>query len=331
MAASLDYYQANFGPYQFDYARIIEFPGYSYYAQAFAGTIPYSERLGFISDYSAPETLDHVSLVTAHELAHQYWAHQVIGADMQGAGMLSETLAQYSALVVAKKLYGEDDIRRSLQFQLDRYLESRGNGSIEEPLVRVEGQSYIHTRKGAVVMYLLQKRLGEDAVNRALRKLLEQYKFKGAPYPRSLDFIAALRAEATTAEQQALITDLFERITIYDLKVTQPTAVRRPDGKWDVTVPVEAKKFYADGKGAETETPLAEGIEVGLFTAEPGRGAFHKSNVILMERQPIRSGRQVLKFTTNRRPTYAGVDPYNFYIDRNSADNVLPVTSGSGR
>jgi ABC-2 type transport system permease protein len=112
---------------------------------------------------------------------------------------------------------------------------------------------------------------------------------------------------------------------IIDLKVTQPTAVRRPDGKWDVTVPVEAKKFYADEKGTETETPLAERIEIGLFTAEPGRDAFDESNVVMMERHPIRSGRQVLRFVTDKKPTYAGVDPYNFYIDRNSADNVLAV------
>jgi aminopeptidase N len=38
--------------------------------------------------------------VTAHEFGHQYWAHQVIGAEMQGATVLSETLAQYSALMV---------------------------------------------------------------------------------------------------------------------------------------------------------------------------------------------------------------------------------------
>lgn len=45
-----------------------------------------------------------------------------------------------------------------------------------------------------------------------------------------------------------------------------------------------------------------------------------------MERHPIRSGRQVLHFVTGRKPTYAGVDPYNFYIDRSSEDNVLPVS-----
>lgn len=169
---------------------------------------------------------------------------------------------------------------------------------------------------------------GEDQmrrVNRALRNMLARYKFKGAPYPRTLEFIAALRAEAKTDEDQALITDLFEHVTLYDLQVTQPNAVRRPDGKWDVTVPVEAKKFYVAGKAVETETPLHERIEIGLFTSEPGRLVFDKSHVILMERHPIRSGKQVLTFVTNTKPLFAGVDPYSFYIDRDSEDNVMGV------
>jgi aminopeptidase N len=288
---------------------------------------PYSEAIGFAADNSDPDSIDYVSYVTAHELGHQYWAHQVIGAEMQGATVLSETLAQYSALMVMKHVYGEDKIRRFLQFELDNYLRNRGREGIEElPLARVENQPYIHYRKGSLVMYLLQERLGEAAVNRALRGLLARYRFHGAPYPRSLDLIQLLRQEATTAEQQALITDLFERITVFDLKVDQPTATERPDGRWDVTVTVDAHKYYADSRGNEREAPLADRIEIGLFTALPGRGAFDRSNVVLMERRPIRGGRQVLRFVTNRRPTHAGVDPYNFYIDRNSDDNVAPVT-----
>jgi len=327
LTAALDYYQAKFGPYQFDQVRIIEFPGYSTYAQAFANTIPYSENFGFAGDFRDPDKIDYATYVTAHELAHQYWGHQIAGAEMQGGTLLVETLSQYSALMVMKKLYGEDAIRRFLKYELDDYLRNRVNEKVEElPLGRVENQQYIHYRKGSLAMYLLQERLGEDAVTRALRTVLEKYKFKGAPYPRSLDVIQALRAEARTPEDQALITDLFERISIYDLKVADPTAVKRADGKWEVTVPVEAKKFYAGGKGEETETRLAERIEIGLFTAEPGRGAFDKKDVIRMERQPIRSGRQVLKFVTDKKPTHVGVDPYNFYIDRDSDDNVAAVT-----
>jgi ABC-2 type transport system permease protein len=132
-----------------------------------------------------------------------------------------------------------------------------------------------------------------------------------ARYPSTLELIAALRAEAKTDEDQALITDLFERVTLYDLKLDAPTATQRVDGGWDVTVPVAAKKFYVTGEGVETETPLADRIEVGL-TAQPGSDAFQQSDVIMMERQPIRSGIQVLKFVTEKRPAFAGVDPYNF-------------------
>jgi ABC-2 type transport system permease protein len=326
LQTGLDYFNAAFGPYQFDQARIIEFPAYATFAQAFANTMPYSEAIGFAADVTDPDEIDYVSYVTAHELGHQWWAHQMIGADMQGGTMLSETLAQYSALMVMKRLYGEDKIRRFLKFELDRYLRERGGEVVEElPLARVENQPYIHYRKGSLAMYLLQDRLGEAAVNRALRSVLEKYKFKGAPYPRSIELIQAFRREAKSPEDQALITDLFERITLYDLKVAEPKAVRRSDGRWDVTVTVEAKKFYADGQGTEKEAAFADRMALGLFTAQPGDGAFDRKNVLLMERRPVKSGKQVFRFVTARKPSHAGVDPYNFYIDRNSDDNVGPV------
>jgi ABC-2 type transport system permease protein len=270
--------------------------------------------------------------MTVHEFAHQWWPGQMAGAEMEGYTVFVETLAQYSAHMVMKQVHGEDQIRRYLQYELDRYLSGRAWESSEPPLARVlGGQSYISYRKGSLVLYLLTKRLGEDGVNRALRNMLARYKFKGAPYPRTVELIAALRAEANTPEDQALITDLFERVTLYDLKVAAPTATQRADGRWDVTLPVEAKKFYASAQGVETETPLAERIEVGLFTAEPGSNAFDDADVILMERQPIRSGTQVLKFVTAKKPTFAGVDPYNYYIDRDSGDNVAAVALAGGK
>lgn len=325
MQASLDYYTRAFSPYQFRQARIIEFPGYASFAQAFANTMPYSEGIGFIADFSDPTKIDYVTYITAHEMGHQWWAHQVVGSDQQGMTVLSETLAQYSALMVMEKMYGRDDIRRFLKFELDNYLRSRGTERLEElPLIRVENQGYIHYQKGGLIMYLLRDQIGEDAVNRALRRVIAQYAFKGAPYPRSLDLLAALRAEAP-ADKQALITDLFEKITLYDVKTTGATATRRSDGRWDVTVTVDARKLYADGKGEETDAPLNESFDVGLFSAEPGKGRFDEDDVLLFERRQIRTGVQTLRFITARKPAFAGVDPYNKWIDRNSDDNVRAV------
>jgi aminopeptidase N len=325
LAATVDYSAAAFSPYQFRQARIVEFPDYASFAQSYPNTFAWSEGLGFIADLSDPEKIDYVTYIGAHEFAHQWWAHQVVGADQQGMTSLSESLAQYTALMVMEKLYGPDQIRRFLKYELDGYLRARGTERLEElPLMRVENQQYIHYQKGGLVMYLLRDQIGEAAVNRALRRVVQQYAFKSAPYPRSTDLVAALRAEAP-ADKQALITDLFARITLYDVKTTGTTARRRPDGRWDVSVTVDARKLYADGQGVETEAPLNEEFDIGLFSAEPGKSAFDRSDVIAMERRPLRSGVQTFRFVTTKKPAFAGVDPYNRWIDRNSDDNLKAV------
>ncbi len=328
MQRSLAYYRANFGPYQFDYARILEFPGYASYAQAFAGTIPYSERIGFVADTRDPDKIDYVSYVTAHELGHQYWGHQLVGADMQGGSMLVETMAQYSALMVMKHQYGEDKIRRFLKYELDSYLRSRGGDVVEEvPLDRVENQGYIHYRKGSLVMYLLQDRLGEARVNAMLRGLLARYRFKGKPYPRSLDLVAGFLSLARTPAERQLVLDLLDRITVYDLKTTSAVTRKLPDGRFETVLTIDAAKFYANGTGVEKASPLADTIDVGVFDQRPGFGSFAAHDVIAKVRRPIVSGVQTIRIVTQKEPAFAGIDPYNMYVDRNGDDNVVAVTS----
>ena len=325
MKRSLDYDQANFSPYQFRQLRYIEFPAYGNFAQSFANTIPWSENLGFVSKYDDPTKIDMVTYVGAHEIAHQWWAHQLIGADQQGGAALAETLAQYSALMVMKKTYGEPMIRKFLKYELDRYLRARGGEVIEElPLRQVEDQPYIYYNKGSLVMYRLAEEIGEDNVNAALREMLAAYAFKGPPYPTTLELVDALRRHAP-AEKQALITDLFEKITLYDLKTTLATAKKRPDGRFDVTLTVTAKKLYAQGRGQEAEAPMSEPMDIGLFTLEPGKKGFGADKVVAFERRTIRSGTQTLSFVTSVAPKAAGVDPYNMVIDRNGDDNTTKV------
>jgi aminopeptidase N len=328
LKVGLDYDQANFSPYQFHQARVLEFPAFQgAFAQSFANTIPYSEDIGFIYDARDAAKIDMVTYVTAHELGHQWWAHQVIGANMQGATMLDETLAQYSALMAMETLYGRDQIRKFLKYELDSYLRSRGGEAIEEePLDRVEDQAYIHYRKGSLVMYRLKDVIGEDAVNRALRTFLKTYAFKGAPYPRSIDLIALFRQEAGPDPiKQQLITDLFDKITVYDLRTVKAVSKTRGDGKFDVTLTISAKKHYADSKGKETDAPMNEPVDIGLFAKEPGKTGFTAKDVILLQRMPIKSGKAVLTFTTDRAPSFAGIDPYNTMIDRNSDENIAKV------
>jgi hypothetical protein len=60
---SLAYHGAHFGPYRHKQARIIEFPRYQTFAQAFPGTMPYSEAIGFIADLSDTADIDMVFLI----------------------------------------------------------------------------------------------------------------------------------------------------------------------------------------------------------------------------------------------------------------------------
>lgn len=327
MKRSLDYFTTHFSPFQFKQLRILEFPAYATFAQSFANTIPYSEGIGFIARYDDPENIDLVTYVTAHEVGHQWWAHQVMSGEMQGMTLLVETLAQYSALMVMERLYGPDQIRKFLRYELDNYLRRRGGELIEElPLDRVEDQQYIHYQKGSLAMYLLKDVIGEETVNRALQGLLGEFAFKAAPYPTSKDLLRHVR-NAAGPEHQQLITDLFQKITLYDVKVTGARKQARADGMWDVALEVDARKVYADGQGRETDATLDEAFDVGLFTAEPGKKEFDQSDVIVFERRPIHSGAQTLRFVTTREPSFGGVDPYNKRVDRNSEDNVSAVES----
>ncbi|MBL8302677.1 MAG: hypothetical protein JNM26_07890, partial [Ideonella sp.] len=271
MKASLALFGQAFSPYQFRQARVIEFPSYADFAQSFANTIPYSENIGFLTRLGPADKIDVVTYVTAHEIAHQWWAHQLVPSHQQGATMLVESFAQYSALLVMEQMYGRDQMRRFLKYELDRYLRRRGGEVLEElPLARVENQPHIHYQKGSLAMYWLREVVGTDKVNRALAALLKQYAFKAAPYPNTLDFLTLLRA-AAGPEHDALITDLFEKITLLDVKATNAKAAQRADGRWDVSFEIEAKKLYADGLGKETEAPLDEPFDLGAFVVEPGR------------------------------------------------------------
>jgi len=325
MRKSLDYYTRNFGRYAHKEARIIEFPRVERFAQAFPGTMPYSEAIGFIADLHNPDDIDSVFYVVAHEMGHQWWAHQVIGANMEGATLLSETMAQYSALMVMEKEYGRDIERKFLKYEMDRYLSSRGRERLKErPLLTVESnQGYVHYRKGSVAMYYLKEMIGEEAVNRALRKLVRQYGYAPPPYPTSWALVDALREE-TPPQYQYLLKDLFEDMTLFSNRTLEATAHKRPDGKYDVTIDIETRKFKADARGNETEVPVDDWIDIGAF-AKPEKGRKY-GRTLYRERLHLARTRSTHTFTVDELPDKAGVDPFLLLVDRIPDDNMKTVS-----
>lgn len=323
MKDALAYCTEAFGPYQHRQARILEFPRYQTFAQSFPNTIPYSEGVGFIARVrdDDPDDVDYPYYVTAHEIAHQWWAHQVVGANVRGATMTSESMAQYTALMVMKRKYGAERMRRFLKFELDGYLRGRVLERKKElPLAQNENQMYIHYQKGSLAMYALADFIGEERVNRALRAVVEKWRFKGPPYATAKDLVDAFRDE-TPPEYLYLLDDLFETITLYDNRVV--TGAMRPnvDGTWDVSLKVLAKKVRSDDKGVQTELEFEDFIDVGAL--DENGASLH------VEKRKIKKGESTVQFTTTTKtkPAKVGIDPLNKLIDRDSDDNVTTPAS----
>lgn len=326
---SIDYFTRNFSPYQYRQMRILEFPSFAgNFAVSFPNTVPWSEGLGFIARVEEESDIDYVFYVGAHEVAHQWWGHQVSSANVQGQTMLVETLAQYSALMVMEEEYGPHLMRRFLKYELDNYLTNRGNeAKAEMPLYRVENQQYIHYRKGSIVMYALKDYLGGERVNQALAQFVSRYAYRHDPYPTSRDLLAEFKAVARDDQELALIEDLFERITLWDLRVTEATVSEREDGLFQVAMTIDADKLVADGEGRERSVGLNMPIDIGIFGASPESDEFGEEQVIQLEKQWVQSGQSTLHFTVAQRPTHVGIDPYNKLIDRNAEDNLKAISN----
>jgi hypothetical protein len=316
----LDYYEKNFSKYQFDQFRVLEFPRYRQFAQSFPNTVPYSEDIGFIERMKKPDDIDLLYFVTAHELAHQWWGHQLIGSQTQGSNMMSESLAEYSALTVMSKKYGEDMLRKDLRYELDRYLRGRaGETRHEPPLVLVQREPYVWYQKGALVMFALADYIGEDKVNLALRKFLEKNRYATGPFPDTRGFVAALRAE-TPPELQYVITDMFESIVLYENRAVSATYVETPDKKYKVTLNASSQKKKSDGSGNETPMTIHDLIDVGVFS-----GTKEHLKRLNLHKEWITEETGTFEFVVDEKPTFAGIDPYNKLIDRDPADNLIEV------
>ncbi|WP_375436569.1 ABC transporter permease/M1 family aminopeptidase [uncultured Hymenobacter sp.] len=319
----LTYFTKHFGPYQHRQVRIVEFPGYQTFAQSFPTTIPYSENVGFIAriDTTNPADVDYPYYVTAHEVAHQWWGHQVIGADVQGAMLMSETLSTYAALMVMKKHYGETRMRTFLRYELDLYLRGRaGEKAKEQPLYRAENQQYLHYRKGAVVMYALQDYVGEAKVNQALAAYLQEVKFQQPPYTTSPELLRHLR-QVTPDSLQYLVTDMFEHITLYDNRVDSASYKKLPDGKYCVTLNVSSKKVYADSLGNERPAPMNDWIDIMVLTESKGNERL-RDEPVYRRKIRLKAGPTKLVLMVAEKPAQVGIDPFNELIDRDPDDNV---------
>jgi aminopeptidase N len=314
---------ASFGAYPHRELRIAEVPerfrNFSGFAEP--GVVFLGERRGFLIDTRDPARLDLVYRRVAHEVAHQWWGYSLVPAAVPGATTLTESLTKYSELKMLENHYGREEVRRSLEYELDLYLSGRTTETgTEPPLSRAEQQSYLYYRKGALVLHGLGKVLGPSATDAALRSLLRKH---GGPGGRATadDLTAELKA-ASPPPFHDLIDQWMNEVVLYDVAVVSAEARPSPAGseEYEVTLTVDAAKRRVRGAVME-ELPLSEPFLVMVFSPAGDT----EPRPLHTARHLLRQGRQTVVVRVHGTPGSAVVDPYLTRIDSNQTDNQRAV------
>ncbi|MCB9340494.1 MAG: hypothetical protein H6577_20410 [Lewinellaceae bacterium] len=323
----LDYFYKNFGPYQFRQVRILEFPRYAVFAQSFPNTIPYSEDFGWFADFSDPNDYDYAYYVTAHELSHQWWGHQVSPNMTRGANLVSESLAEYSALMIAQHKYGSDNLQRFLKYDLDRYLRGRATESKKENVFINCNRSYQWYQKGSLILYALQDYIGEKELNGAIHAFRDSFALKeNPPYAGSYDLYDFIKT-AVPDSLQYFLEDSWLKLALYENRIFTATSKDLGNGQYEVTMKVKVLKKYADEKGNEANADNTNDyIDIGVFAedekAPDGRTL---SKPLYLKKHKLTNGEHTITVTVSGKPVKAGIDPYNKLIDRIPEDNRVNV------
>jgi ABC-2 type transport system permease protein len=316
--ASLDYYTEQFGPYPYRHLTLVERPGVGGMS-APSSLIIFQEGFSLFRLEGDSRVPHSPFAVVAHEVAHQWWGSHLTPARVEGTPLLSESLAEYSALQVVKKTYGPEHLRRYLALLRARYGD-RGKRA-DVPLLRASDHFHQYT-KGPLAMFAVSEYIGEDRVNRALRRLLDAHGSGARPLLTTLDLYRELHA-VTPDSLQYLLHDLFQANTFWELETVAATAVQTGGGAWQVTLDVRARKTTIDKAGVETEVPMNDWVEVAVFA--PFEESEASGRPLYLQKHRIRSGEQTIRVMVPREPARAGIDPHHLLIDLESDDNVERV------
>jgi ABC-2 type transport system permease protein len=317
--ASLDYYTRMLGPYPHRQVRFVEHPGNSVVLHAAPVNVSYDERFSLLNPDKDPRGLDLPFAVVAHEMAHQWWGNTVTAARAEGAALLSETLAWYSAMGVVEQALGRDHLPRLLRMMREVYLipDTRAN----VPLLRA-ADPFLGYRKGPFAMYALREYVGREPIDAALRRYFEQHAAGALPLPTSLDLYRELQA-VTPESLRPLLADLFERNTFWELATERATAKQLEGGAWQVVLNVGARKVVVGQEGGEKDLSMDDPVEVGVFAgAEDGA----LGEVLYLQRHRVQTGENRIVVTVPRQPARAGIDPRRLLIDVGGDDNVREIS-----
>ncbi len=316
--SSLAFFSKNFSPYPHRQIRLVEYAGNGVGLNGNPVTMSYSEGFSFFTPEKDLRGLDFPFAVIAHEVAHQWWGNELRPAYAEGAPLLTESLAWYSAIVVFQETFGKEKLGSLLRVMRQEYLTPRSAADV--PLLRSTDKFNTY-RKGSFAMYTLKEYVGEKKVNTALKNLLEKFNSPEPPLPVSLDLYSELQT-VTPDSLQYLLRDLFERNTFWELEAKNARVEAFGKGIWNVNFDLITRKVAIDENGVETAIPMNDYIDIGIYANSPEG---HIGEEIYLKRHKLKTGKHTITIQVSKEPDLAGIDPDLLLIDSDVYDNFVEI------
>jgi aminopeptidase N len=202
----------------------------------------------------------------AHEIAHQWWG-QAVGWRNYHEQWISEGFSQYFAALYAQHQKG-DDVFVSMLRQLRKWsldTSDQGPVSLGYRLGHIRGESRIFRalvyNKGAAVLHMLRRLIGDDEFFRGLRRFYRDSRFRKVGTD---DLQAAMERESGKPLER------FFQQWIYGATIPRVKVAYRVEGAEVVLrieqvgevfdLPVTVSLQYADRKPVEVLMPVTEQV-----------------------------------------------------------------------
>ncbi|WP_157498621.1 M1 family aminopeptidase [Flavobacterium sp. F52] len=313
---TLDYCQNNFGKYPYKTIRYAEVSAFAdgFAATSYPSTVFMKENFGFYSNLNNRDKEDVINQLTAHELSHEWWGNAQISPEQkEGSWILTETLAQYTELMLYEKEHGLEKALETLKIHLDLYLSSRSY-ELETPLYKTNYETpHLPYDKGMLVMHHLRVLIGEEKVNLALQNFLNHYKHPN-PIPDSEDLLSEIYL-VTDSKLYPKLDEMFKKIITYSSKISEVESVKK-NGFYEVSFKADTKKYIENATGIRKQIDNDKTIDIGIYD-ENGK--------LFRYTFPIKNNRIEGKIKFKNKPQRIVIDPLLMNIDTFIKDNEKEI------
>ncbi|HYM13698.1 MAG TPA: M1 family aminopeptidase [Bryobacterales bacterium] len=310
-AEAVEFFARRFGPPPLRHLTVSPIPGS--FGQGFPGLI-YLSTLSYyqpgdkpLEKLSSGARMFYAEQLRAHEIAHQWWGNLVTARDYHDEWLI-ESLADYSALLFLEQHKGAQALEAALQGYKNNLLAKSESGeTVESAGAIVLGERLRSSRspkahyviiyeKGAWVLHMLRRRMGDEKFFTMLRELREKYEYKAVTTEEFRELAARFAGSAPDPQLEAFFSQW-----VYSTGIPTLQMHYRITGK----AGGKAQRYELTGTVKQSGVPEDFSLSAPIEIQLPGRAKSIETRV------QTAGGETSFSLPLPQRPARVALDPGN--------------------